>query len=163
VRRAALLSSTLELHSPSNASRYICCFPHSILIGGSHSSQVARRRVSLQDLRHEDHDLSEVFKQEIAKAQHRAAAMRRRAQHSSYEQHAINPSMEDEEELEEDADADETWDAPLQRLQVYRVANAEALLWVRHLTNPSLRLGSTRSRRDILLQFPSCVTRASDP
>jgi hypothetical protein len=35
-----------------------------------------------------------------------------------------------QEEGEEEDEEDETWDAPLQRLRVYPVANAQALLWV---------------------------------
>lgn len=67
---------------------------------------------------------------EMAKAQHRAACMRRRAHLNLHAQDdGLRSQMEEvEEEADEDED-EETWDAPLQRLRVYRVANADALLW----------------------------------
>jgi hypothetical protein len=64
--------------------------------------------------------------QEIASAQHRAALRVRRVNRSH------NDSMSVDEDEDEEDDEGEPWDAPLQRLRVFPVAHAEALLWVRN-------------------------------
>ena len=68
----------------------------------------------------------------MAKAQHRAAVLLRRARLKLQTQDRAQRSqmVDAQEEGEEEDEEDETWDAPLQRLRVYPVANAQALLWV---------------------------------
>ena len=68
----------------------------------------------------------------MAKSQHRAAVLRRRAHLNLQTQDGAqrSPTVDAQDEGEEEDEEDETWDAPLQRLRVYPVANAQALLWV---------------------------------
>ena len=76
--------------------------------------------------------------QEIAMAQHRAAALKRRA-HLNYNvqtDKCMHPGEEEEEEEGEGDELDEadTWDAPLQHLRVNPISQADSLLWVGSLS-----------------------------
>ena len=81
--------------------------------------------------------------QEIAMAQHRAAALKRRA-HLNYNMQAdkvMHPGEEEEEEGEgEEQDEEETWDTPLQHLRVNPISQADSLLWVLSLSLSLLSL-----------------------